>query len=64
MADIASNNETIKVVIVEDYKLTRVGLRSTLNALGKIQVVGEAEDAFEGLEIIIKMLIECDKTDN
>lgn len=55
MSDIASNNETIKVVIVEDYKLTRVGLRSSLNALGKIQVVGEAEDAFEGLEIIEKL---------
>ncbi len=44
--------ETINVVIVEDYKLTRVGLRSTINEFENIQVIGEAEDAIKGLEII------------
>ena len=42
----------IKVVIVEDFKLTRVGLRCALNANVDIDVVGEAEDAIEGLKII------------
>lgn len=44
----------IKVVIVEDFKLTRVGLRCALNSNPDIDVVGEAEDAFEGLKIIEK----------
>lgn len=45
-------NELINVVIVEDYKLTRVGLRSTINEFENITVVGEAEDAIEGLKVI------------
>ena len=47
--------KTIKVVIVEDFKLTRVGLRCALNANADIDVVGEAEDAVEGLKIIEKV---------
>ena len=35
----------IKVIIVEDYKLTRIGLRSSLNDFEDIQVVGEAASA-------------------
>ena len=42
----------ITVVIVEDFKLTRVGLRCALNANADIDVVGEAEDAVEGLKLI------------
>lgn len=45
-------NELINVVIVEDYKLTRVGLRSTINEFENITVIGEAEDAIEGLKVI------------
>ena len=44
--------QEIKVVIVEDYKLTRIGLCATLNEFDNITVVGEAEDAIAGLEII------------
>lgn len=47
-------NELVNVVIVEDYKLTRVGLRSTINEFENITVIGEAEDAIEGLKIIEK----------
>lgn len=47
-------NEVVTVVIVEDYKLTRVGLRSTLNEYENINVIGEAEDAKIGLEVIKK----------
>ena len=46
--------ETVRVIIVEDYKLTRIGLRSTLNEFENITVVGEAEDAIKGLELIKK----------
>ena len=39
--------EEIKVVIVEDFKLTRVGLRCALNENKDINVVGESETAIE-----------------
>lgn len=44
--------ENVKLVIIEDYKLTRVGLRSSLNEFDGIDVVSEAEDAEKGLEIV------------
>lgn len=46
--------EEVKVVIVEDYKLTRVGLKFALNEIENINVVGEAPDAEIGLEVIRK----------
>ena len=50
----ATVTDEVSVVIIEDYKLTRIGLRSTLNEFEHINVVGEAEDAVTGLEIIAK----------
>ena len=47
--------KTISVIIVEDFKLTRVGLRCALNANPDIDVVAEAEDALEGLKKIEKL---------
>ncbi len=44
----------ISVIIVEDFKLTRVGLRCALNANSDIEVVAESEDAIEGLKLIEK----------
>lgn len=44
--------ETINVVIVEDFKLTRVGLRCALNANDDIQVISECEDALSALAVI------------
>lgn len=44
--------KTVKVIIVEDFKLTRVGLRCALNANPDIDVIAEAEDAQEGLRLI------------
>lgn len=54
--DIMSNISTksIRVIIIEDYKLTRIGLRSTLNEFEYINVIGEAEDAQQGLELVRK----------
>lgn len=42
----------IKVVIVEDFKLTRVGLRCALNENQDINVIGESENATDGLRLI------------
>ena len=49
-----ATKDEIRVIIVEDYKLTRVGLRYALNQIEKINVIAEAETAEEGVEIIIK----------
>ena len=47
-----TQNKLIEIVLVEDYKLTRVGLRMALNEFDDIEVVGEAEDAEKGIELI------------
>lgn len=52
MLEVVKENEVVSVVIVEDYKLTRVGLKSTLNEFQHINVVGEAEDAIAGISLI------------
>lgn len=52
MTETMQRKSVVSVVIVEDYKLTRVGLRSALNEYEHINVVSEAEDAEEGLKII------------
>ena len=44
--------KVIKVAIIEDFKLTRVGLRCALNENKDLKVVAEAEDAIEGLKLI------------
>ena len=55
MVDTLTGKGVISVIIVEDYKLTRVGLKSTLNEYEHINVVGEAEDATEGIALIEKL---------
>ncbi|MBQ3640847.1 response regulator transcription factor [bacterium] len=52
MTQVIEKKDAISVIIVEDYKLTRVGLRSALNEYEHINVIGEAEDAIEGLKLI------------
>lgn len=47
--------KTISVIIVEDFKLTRVGLRCALNSNDDIDVIAECENAVEGIEMISKM---------
>jgi DNA-binding NarL/FixJ family response regulator len=44
--------DEVRVVIIEDYKLTRIGLRSTLNDFAHINVIAEAEDADDGINIV------------
>ena len=42
----------IRLVIVEDYKLIRIGLRMVLNADPELDVVGEADSGENGIEMI------------
>ncbi|GBF23314.1 two-component response regulator, partial [Candidatus Gastranaerophilus sp. (ex Termes propinquus)] len=46
--------DPIRVIIVEDYKLTRVGLRYALNEFEHIDVVCEAENGEKGIEMVAK----------
>lgn len=48
------DKKLINIVIVEDFKLTRVGLRCALNENSDLNVVAESEDALEGLKLIEK----------
>lgn len=45
-------NAVIRLVLVEDYKLVRIGLRSVLNEDPRIEVVGEAETGEQGIDLI------------
>lgn len=42
----------LNVIIIEDFKLTRVGLRCALNANPDINVVAECDNAITGLKLI------------
>ena len=44
--------KTISVIIIEDFKLTRVGLRCALNSNEDINVVAESDNASDGLDLI------------
>ena len=45
----------VSIIIVEDYKLTRMGLKSSLEEFDGISVVGESEDAEKGLLLIDRL---------
>ena len=51
-AAVETEKQNISVIIIEDFKLTRVGLRCALNANEDIKVVAESENAADGLELI------------
>lgn len=42
----------IRVVLIEDHDLTRLGLRATLQQTGTINIVGEAADGVQGLKLL------------
>jgi len=44
--------ETIKVVIVDDHEVVRLGLKSLLNRVADLQVVGEAGSAAEAERVV------------
>ena len=45
----SSDKKTISIAIIEDFKLTRVGLRCALNTNDDMHVIIEAENATDGL---------------
>lgn len=47
--------KTLSVIIIEDYKLTRFGLKATLGEFEGIDVIGESESAEEGLKLIERL---------
>ena len=49
---VSQKKKAVKIAIVEDFKLTRVGLRCALNANDDMEVVAEAETAIDGLRLI------------
>ena len=51
---VEAERKTISVIIIEDFKLTRVGLRCALNSNEDINVVAESDNAVDGLELIRK----------
>ncbi len=58
----------IRIVLVEDHDLTRIGLRTTLQQQSDLQVIGEAADAATGLALLSKLtpdvaLIDIDLPD-
>lgn len=44
--------DTIRVAVIEDHDLTRIGLRATLQQHDGIEVVGDARDASSGLRLL------------
>ena len=46
---------TIRVALIEDHDLTRVGIRTALQQKEEIEVVGEAANATEGWEMLTKI---------
>ncbi len=49
---VQTEKKTISVIIIEDFKLTRVGLRCALNSNEDINVVAESDNAVDGLKLI------------
>ncbi|BAZ47875.1 LuxR family two component transcriptional regulator [Nostoc sp. NIES-4103] len=42
----------IKVLVIEDHNLTRIGLRAALQTEAEIKIVGEAANATDGLQLL------------
>ena len=55
MTENTKKEKAITVVIIEDYTLTRVGLVSALNLYPNINVVGEAADGQEGIDVVNRL---------
>ncbi|QIR35524.1 response regulator transcription factor [Tolypothrix sp. PCC 7910] len=45
----------IKVVVIEDHNLTRIGLQAALQAEADIKIVGEAANATDGLQLLLTL---------
>jgi Response regulator containing a CheY-like receiver domain and an HTH DNA-binding domain len=47
-----SNTNDIRVVLVEDHLLTRIGLRTVLERTNDIKVIGEAENGAVAVQLV------------
>ena len=47
--------DKIRVALIEDHDLTRVGIRTALQQRQDVEVVGEAANASEGLHLLEKL---------
>lgn len=54
IGDDSTESKQLTVIIVEDFKLTRVGLRCALNSNSDINVIAECDNAITGIELIDK----------
>ncbi|MDZ7961553.1 MAG: response regulator transcription factor [Aulosira sp. DedQUE10] len=45
----------IKVVVIEDHNLTRIGLQAALQAEADIKIIGEAANAADGLQLLLTL---------
>jgi DNA-binding NarL/FixJ family response regulator len=49
----------IRVVLIEDHAVVRMGLRAALQSHANIQVVGETSNAIQGLALLQLWILVC-----
>lgn len=54
---------SIRIVLADDHKVVRQGLRALLSAQADLQVVGEAADGLEAVELAVNLMPEVVVTD-
>jgi DNA-binding NarL/FixJ family response regulator len=52
----ATERQFIRVLLVDDHPIVRLGLRASLTAYGQIEVVGEADNGWDALTLAKKLL--------
>lgn len=50
----STNQKPIRIVIIDDHKIIREGLRDLIESRGRMTVVGEASNCADGLEVALK----------
>ena len=44
--------ETIRILVADDHSLIRVGIRSLLQGIPDFEIVGEASDGLQAIELV------------
>ena len=52
--DLSSDKKPIRILIIDDHKIIRDGLRDLIESRGKMIVIGEASGCADGLEVALK----------
>ena len=50
----SKNSAPLRIVVVEDHEITRMGLKLTLSQMEGMQVVGEASDGKQGISMVLQ----------